>query len=766
MHNTQDYLVYKGLQTGYWDWDMLGASPFDNPGLMKELGYHDNELNSTPAWLGKIPEEELECFDERIRMHIESRAEIPFAQEVRFIYRHSIIQYYLFTGRIVKWDELGQPNLMIGSYVNITHQKETEKELARVKDFLNKTNQAAMIGAWEIDMETQKVTWTMVTKRIFGVSSDFVPQRDNFIHFFKEGEDRTKLKEAFAMAVNEGKPYDLELKVINNRGEEIWTRTIGQPEFEKGCCKRVYGIFQDINIQKRTEEKLRMKQSQLESFITSAPAALAMLDRSFNYIAASKIWMASYNIDVTKIIGRNHLDIFHEISDEWKDYMRRCLNGESFKMEEDQFVRRDGKLEWLRWEIKPWYEAPGQVGGILLFTDLITEKKRVKEELVKAKEEAEQALQTKSRFLSVMSHEIRTPMNAVIGFSNLLLQNPREDQQEYLQLLKFSADNLMVIINDILSLSKIEEGMVQLEHVDFNINQLFKNIYATSKPLIGEKNIALKLNFDPMLPTFIKGDSVRLGQVITNLVNNAIKFTQDGEVSINVKLAGTETGRVKVNFEVKDTGIGIPEDKQEYIFEVFTQASSATTRKFGGVGLGLAICRKLVELMGGDILLKSKPGEGSSFSFTVVLEKGPSLKSEPSRIDARKTSGAIKGIKLLLAEDNQINVLIVMRYLDQWGVVCDVAENGQVAVNMAQNNVYDLVLMDLQMPVMDGYEATRQIRQITGGNYATIPVVAITASLVGDIQQVILDSGMNDWISKPFVPDELFEKIRQYTLKK
>lgn len=760
----------KGLQAGCWEWNIKGDLPFDDVSLMKNLGFTSDELNTSPIWSQKIPDVNLELFKQQLQSHIKSHATDPFAQEVCFLYKGGKKRYFVFTGRIVQWDN-DQPLLMIGSYFDMTSQRETEKELSRVKRFLTKTSDSSEVGGWEINMNTMQVTWTLGTRQIFGLPEDFIPDKDNFAQFFKESPDRQLLKDAFEEAVTKGKSYDLELRVINAADEEIWTRTIGQPEFENGRCIRVYGIFQDITTQKRDAEKLAMKQLQLEAFISSAPAAIAMLDKSYNYIAASKIWMASYNIDVSTIIGKNHLQIFHEISEEWKGYMARCLKGESFKMEEDQFTRRDGKLEWLRWEIKPWYEAPGQVGGIILFTELITEKKRAQEELIKAKEQAEIALQAKSRFLSVMSHEIRTPMNAVIGFSNLLLENPRDDQQEYLNLLKFSADNLMVIINDILSLSKIEEGMVILELIDFNLKELLENIYAINKAVITGKNITLQLNYDKKLPSFVKGDSVRLGQIISNLVNNAVKFTDTGGVTITAKMVVEHHGYSSVYFEVRDTGIGIPEDKQDHVFGIFTQASTETTRKFGGIGLGLAICRRLVELMGGKIKIKSKLGEGSAFYFTLKLKKAgaaaPATKLQGSvSVKDSNSRDTIRGTRLLLAEDNAINVLVVKRYLELWGVEFDVVENGEKAVQLVAENDYDLILMDLQMPVMDGYEAAMKIRQMKEKKYSTIPIIAITASLVGDIKQAVINSGMNSWISKPFNPGELFEIIKNYSRAK
>lgn len=747
------------LQAGYWEWDMCGGVPFSNAEFLRSLGYPETELRTNPVWLEKVFEEDRLEFIKKIKIHVESHAAIPFVQEVRFRNLNRGIVCFLFTGKIAEWNTPFKPVMMRGSYLNITHQKDAQKELTRLKDFLDKTNQVARVGGWEIDMETQKVTWSLVTKNIFGVTSNFVPEHGSAALFFKEGEDRETLGKAFEAAINEGKPYDLELRVINIKGEQLWTRTIGQPEFQDGRCVRLYGIFQDITPHKQDEEKLRMKQEQLETFICSAPVAIAMFDKDMNYMAASKIWMASYNVDVKTIIGKSHFDVFTEIPERWKVCLKRCLQGEVIKNEEDSFIRRDGKLEWLRWEIRPWYETTELIGGVTMFTELITEKKLVQEELIKAKELAEEAVLAKSRFLSIMSHEIRTPMNAVIGFTNLLLLNPREDQLEYLKPIKYSADNLMVIINDILNFNKIEEGMVNLEQADFNLEELLKNIYAINKQLTNEKNIGLKLNYDPAITSMITGDSVRLGQIIGNLVNNAIKFTQTGEVVINTRLVKQDEDKISVYFEVKDSGIGIPEEKQEYIFEIFTQASTETTRMFGGTGLGLAICRKLVKLMGGEIIVKSNPGKGSVFSFSLEFKKGDTAHFTNLNKPEVQHSGALQGTRLLLTEDNPLNILLVKRYLQQWGVECDVAENGEIALNMIKLNKYDVVLMDLQMPVMDGYETARQVRLLKGRYFASLPIIALSASAIGDIKQNILKSGMNNCLSKPFNFNELYKMI-------
>jgi len=749
--------------TGYWQWSINDRESYINPTLKKALGYGiDDFPNTVIEWKKLIFPEDMDKLVAVIRKHIHSKGEIPLAQEIRFYHKDGSIVYVLFSGRVTEYND-NKAVQIFGNHINITAQKLAERELLRTRDFFKRTSKIAMVGGWELDLIQQKVTWTEVTREIFGVGDDFEPGPGTSSLFFKEGPDRDKLLEAFHNAVDKGVPYDLELRIINTAGEIKWTRTIGQPEFENGKCVRLYGIFQDINAQKVQEEKLRQKQIQLETFIRHSPVQLAMMDKDLRYIAVSEQWMASYKLDINTLAGRSHFEVFPEIPDVWRVYLARCLRGEVIKKDEDSFYRMDGRLEWLRWEIRPWYESEGVVGGLIMFTELITEKKHVQQALIKAKEAAEEAVLAKSRFLSVMSHEIRTPMNGVIGFTNLLLKNPREDQREALNVLKFSAQNLMVIINDVLDLNKIDAGKINIEKIGFDLQELLKNICKSQEQDAKEKDLKLDVQFDPELPSWFNGDPVRIGQVITNLVSNAIKFTPSGKVNISTALVEDKDKTMCIGFAVSDTGIGIAEDKQEYIFEMFNQAELDTTRMYGGTGLGLTITKRMLELMGSHIQLKSTPGQGSIFYFDLELEKAsqPAIPSEKIPDYSKKDN--LKGLKILITDDNPVNVLVVKRFLQQWQAEYDIAENGQIALEKVQANNYDLVLMDLKMPVMDGYEATIAIRKLAGDKYKNLPVIALTASALAETRDEMLESGMNDYVSKPFNPDELFARIKEYT---
>ncbi|PJJ79913.1 ATP-binding protein [Mucilaginibacter auburnensis] len=410
-------------------------------------------------------------------------------------------------------------------------------------------------------------------------------------------------------------------------------------------------------------------------------------------------------------------------------------------------------------------EAEDDLITIIKFLQQQIEKaKELEAQLIESKDIAEKAAMTKAQFLSTMSHEIRTPMNAVIGFTHLLLQlNPREDQMEYIKLLKFSAENLLVLINDILDFSKIEAGKIEFEEADFSIRDLISNIRMALLQKASEKDIQIKLFVDQELPNAIKGDPVRIGQILTNLISNAVKFTKEGKVTITASLVKKNDEFTTIDFEVTDTGIGIEPEKIDHIFESFTQASSATTRKFGGTGLGLTITKRLLELMGSQIKVRSELGRGSTFYFSLNMKNSDKDFAAHQRNEEKIETKSLKGVKLLIAEDNQINVILAKQYMKLWEVECDVAENGAIALMLVQNGNYDMVLMDLQMPEMDGYQTTTSIRELPDEKYQKLPIIALTASAMLDIKDKAFVVGMNDYVSKPFNPDELYRKIAYYS---
>ncbi|MEM8898516.1 MAG: ATP-binding protein [Bacteroidota bacterium] len=390
-----------------------------------------------------------------------------------------------------------------------------------------------------------------------------------------------------------------------------------------------------------------------------------------------------------------------------------------------------------------------------------------KQELIVAKEAAESATKAKSEFLSNMSHELRTPMNAVVGITNLLLSgDPRSDQQEYLKTLLASAEQLLGLINDILDFSKIETGAISFESIDFNLAQLLDDVERVMKFKAEEKELNLSFSVDKGTPTWLKGDYFRLKQVFINLIGNAVKFTDKGGVKV---LAAPEfpdslsNDPISIKFQVIDTGVGIAKDKLGTIFEQFSQENESITRKFGGTGLGLSITQQLIVMQGGKIWVESELGKGSTFLFTLPFVTGKPKEAEKK--EAIKESGAadtLKGLRVLVAEDNKINRFVISKFMDTWQIDYELAENGKIAVEKISDGIFDLVLMDLQMPEMDGLEATRQIRAISEPYFQQLPIIALTASVVQDVKEQAINAGMNDFATKPFIPAELSKIIQKY----
>ena len=385
-----------------------------------------------------------------------------------------------------------------------------------------------------------------------------------------------------------------------------------------------------------------------------------------------------------------------------------------------------------------------------------------REILISAQKKIEKNAQSKHLFMSTMSHEIRTPLNEILGIINQLIQtHPREDQMEFIKAIKFSGNHLLMLVNDILDLNKIESEKIVFEHIAFDIASFLDDIIKIYSLRSIEKNLTFEFIKDPKFPKEVIGDPIRLNQILSNILSNALKFTSKGGIKVAINVIQQTDKQIKLEFMISDTGIGIPKEKHATIFESYTQVSSDTTRQFGGTGLGLTISKNLIDLQGGTLSFTSEPGIGTTFVFALPFGVAEKL-SEPKKIESTEGSSSLEGKKILVAEDNKVNFFVVNKFLTGWGIKVTHAENGQLALDKLEEEEFDLILMDLQMPVMDGIEASRNIRNSEDKQLSSTPIIALTAALISDNQEKFTDLHINDYILKPFKPQDLFERIAKH----
>lgn len=528
----------------------------------------------------------------------------------------------------------------------------------------------------------------------------------------------------------------------------------------------LYFFLKDHNRRLVSEKNVKASEARIKKFLESLPLGV--------YVVSSDGVPFFTNSEAVRMLGEGIRSVnnYSNVSEIYQSYIigtdepypaekrpvARVLRGESNICIEDVETEKDGIRIPLRINATHIADEEGNIEFAIAVFEDITSVKEAENELRKAKKLAEESSMLKEMFLANMSHEIRTPMNAVIGFTDLLLKrNLNEEEMGYVRIIKTSGENLLRIINDVLDISKIESGLMTFEVHPIDIQALFSSIHVMLAPKAKEKNLQLSFRNDSNIPNAILGDPTRLTQIILNLVGNAIKFTQDGSVDVSAKLIGREKEEIQIEFSVKDTGIGIPANKLETIFERFTQAEEHTTRKFGGTGLGLNIVKQLVELQGGNITVNSKEGQGSEFKFVLTF----STSGEVVAAATKKKVGAdeleqLRKLKILVVEDSPINVKFIFALFENNGITADHAENGKAAIEKMAETDYDIILMDIEMPEMNGYETTTHIRGVLE---SSVPIIAMTAHTMAGESEKCLQMGMNGYISKPIREDLLFSKM-------
>lgn len=737
-----------------------------NNSFIRELGYAKKELENVP-FIDFIHPEDLQATYKEIDKLSKGHMTIDFENR----YRKKDGSYIWLSWRAAPDTASGD---LFATARNVTQAKKESEELKialkNVEDYKYALDQSSAISISDADGVI-----TYVNDNLCDLSCY---QRDELIgknhRILNSGFHSPDFFENLWMTIKKGKVWNGEIKNQTKHGQPYWIDSTIVPFINsKGIPYQYIAIRTNITQKKEFEKKIADTLTFVSTILNSTDYSIIATEtngiiKNFN-AGAEKL--LGYKAD--EVIGKETPAIIHDINEVlsrtealstelnetiepgFETFIAKTKKTGIPDNNEWTYIRKDGSKIPVSLSVNAIRDSENNIIGYLGIAKDITEERERVRQILTAKEAAEHYAQIKQDFLANMSHEIRTPMNAILGFTQLLLDKDiNDDLKEYVQAIDNSSKNLLIIINDVLDVSKLESGKLQIENTEFDLLNLQKSLLKMLESMAEKKGLKLKSTYDKRIPEILLGDPLRISQIMINLLSNAIKFTNKGSVTFSIRLIHKGNGNCVISFEVIDTGIGIEKEKLKFIFENFTQANSNTTREFGGTGLGLSIAQNLVKLMGGEITVESEVSNGSVFHFNLSLPFTKKIASEKEKRVANSNANHSKpfeNIKVLLAEDNLLNQKLISAYLNKLDCVYEIAATGVEAVEKFKKGDYDIILMDVQMPEMDGLEATKTIRKLS----EKIPIIAITANAFQKEKDRCLNAGMNDYLSKPFKLDEL-----------
>ena len=774
--NERFNLVLQATVDAIWDCDLTSKSLFwgDNFEILFGHKLKNKKVDSTYRD-NLIHSDDKERVVNSIRRVINSN-ETTWKDEYRFLKADGTYAYIIDSAILIR-DELGVARRIIGSMRDVTERKKAEAQLIKSERNLNAILFSSQEALYLLDTDLRLLLMNGESELIMQKLTNKVCKPGEIFTSFFNGDTKTDLLNIYSQVL-QGQQVEAERQVKDNGKTLYYYATYFPVKNENGVITNICCSSKNITEKKIIEKVIEAANAEKEEFqkrfqaiLDNIPQAIFIKDLEGRFTFTNKLFLETFSLNPDNVIGRNSREIFYKNPDgeKFDKGDNDILNEKKIKEWEEHLTFENSIERDIQFTKFPLYNVKHELFGIGTILKDITEIKKFQQDLIHAREKAENAERLQEQFLANISHELRTPMNGIIGMTNVLLNTPLlTKQKDYLNIIAQSSDTLLNLINDILDLSKIKAGMLKIEEVDFD----FSETIAATTMVFKEKTMAKGIRFivqtEPFIPRLLKGDPYRLIQILNNLLSNSIKFTDKGFVKLEAALVSEEKDEAVVEFIVSDTGIGIEQSSQQTIFNSFEQASNDIARKYGGTGLGLPITKRLVEMQGGQITVSSEPGLGSVFTFTLPykIPKNNALPVSNSfyKINPNEGKQQYTGKHILIAEDNEINQDVLAATLKQYNLSYTITNNGKETIEQLESGKhFDLIFMDLRMPVMNGYEATAYIREKL---HLQIPIVILTASVLRNERERCLSIGASDYMVKPFKQTDLNQCLQKYLQNK